>query len=153
MWERRYGFPRPARDPNGERQYSLDEVSKLRAIRRLMDIGMRPGKIIHQALDELNALADTRSAVRKDEIAPPLERNLIDLLKKHDAAALQQLLAQLRCVLMATNRSGVLGSRTDDFILLADDRQRAVGVAWPATAGSHHSRHRQPTLLNLVVPL
>ena len=60
MWERRYGFPRPARDPNGERQYSLDEVSKLRAIRRLMDIGMRPGKIIHRALDELNALKSPR---------------------------------------------------------------------------------------------
>ena len=36
MWERRYGFPSPARDPMGERQYSLDEVSKLRAIKRLM---------------------------------------------------------------------------------------------------------------------
>ena len=35
--------------------------------------------------DELNALADTRSAVRRDEIAPPLERNLLDLLKKQGA--------------------------------------------------------------------
>lgn len=120
MWERRYGFPHPARDPNGERQYSLDEVSKLRAVRRLMDIGMRPGKIIHQTLGELNALADTRSAVRRDEIAPPLERNLLDLLKNHDAAALQQLLAQL-----------VMRQGLQHFVLESvTPLNRTVGDAW-----------------------
>jgi DNA-binding transcriptional MerR regulator len=47
MWERRYGYPSPARDASGERLYSDAEVAKLRAIKRLMDVGMRPGKIIH----------------------------------------------------------------------------------------------------------
>ena len=47
MWERRYGFPKPPRDDNGERQYTVPEIAKLRAIKRLMDVGMRPGKIIH----------------------------------------------------------------------------------------------------------
>ena len=42
MWERRYGFPKPVRDDNGERRYSAAEVAKLRAIKRLMDVGRRP---------------------------------------------------------------------------------------------------------------
>ncbi len=46
MWERRYGFPKPGRDDNGERQYTPADVGKLRAMKRLMDIGVRPGKIV-----------------------------------------------------------------------------------------------------------
>src|SRR5438128_1833996 len=67
MWERRYGFPKPARDENGERQYTTDEVAKLRAIKRLMDIDMRPGRIIHQSLAALNALCDQRVASRREQ--------------------------------------------------------------------------------------
>jgi len=95
MWERRYGYPSPARDASGERQYSDAEVSKLRAIKRLMDIGMRPGKIIHGSLDELNALADARARMRTDAIAPALERDFLEALRRHDTAALQNMLAQL----------------------------------------------------------
>src|SRR5215207_3403060 len=75
MWERRYGFPKPDRDENGERQYSVADVAKLRAIKRLMDIGTRPGKIIHMAVEELNGLADERTAARSENAAPPLERD------------------------------------------------------------------------------
>ena len=95
MWERRYGYPSPARDASGERLYSDTEVAKLRAIKRLMDVGMRPGKIIHGSLDELNALADARARMRKDAIAPALERDFLDALKRHDTPALQSMLAQL----------------------------------------------------------
>ncbi|MGZ8253883.1 MAG: MerR family transcriptional regulator, partial [Burkholderiaceae bacterium] len=45
VWERRYGFPQPLRDANGERVYPQDQVDKLRLIKRLMDQGHRPGKI------------------------------------------------------------------------------------------------------------
>ena len=95
MWERRYGYPSPARDASGERLYSDVEVAKLRAIKRLMDVGMRPGKIIHGSLDELNALADSRARMRKDAIAPALEREFLDALKRHDTPMLQSMLAQL----------------------------------------------------------
>lgn len=46
VWERRYGFPAPARDNNGERVYPADQVDKLRLIRRLIDQGLRPAKLI-----------------------------------------------------------------------------------------------------------
>src|SRR5512144_2369245 len=67
MWERRYGFPKPGRDDNGERQYTVAEVAKLRAIKRLMDVGTRPGKIIHKLQDELDGMAEARTATRREQ--------------------------------------------------------------------------------------
>jgi DNA-binding transcriptional MerR regulator/methylmalonyl-CoA mutase cobalamin-binding subunit len=58
VWERRYGFPQPARDANGERLYPSDQVDKLRLLKRLMDQGHRPGKIAEQSMEELQALAE-----------------------------------------------------------------------------------------------
>jgi len=42
IWERRYGFPTPQRDGSGERAYPLEQVEKLRIVKRLMDGGHRP---------------------------------------------------------------------------------------------------------------
>lgn len=95
MWERRYGFPKPSRDDNGERQYSVAEVAKLRAIKRLMDVGVRPGKIIHASLEELNSLADGRVAPRREQTAPAVEGEILTLLLTHDVASLQNSLANL----------------------------------------------------------
>jgi DNA-binding transcriptional MerR regulator/methylmalonyl-CoA mutase cobalamin-binding subunit len=120
MWERRYGFPRPGRDENGERQYTPADIAKLRAIKRLMDVGMRPGKLVEHSLDELNALADVRSAPRKDQVAPALERDVMALLQQHDATGLQHMLANL---LM---RQGLQKFVLDTVTPL----NRAVGDAW-----------------------
>jgi DNA-binding transcriptional MerR regulator/methylmalonyl-CoA mutase cobalamin-binding subunit len=95
MWERRYGFPKPQRDENGERQYAVAEVMKLRSIKRLMDVGMRPGRIIHNDQVELNALAEARTPAREVEGAPDFERDLLLLLRAHDAPGLQSALANL----------------------------------------------------------
>mgnify|MGYP003347622001 CR=1 FL=1 len=46
IWERRYGFPTPGRDGFGERSYPLEQVEKLRVIKRLLDQGHRPGRIV-----------------------------------------------------------------------------------------------------------
>lgn len=45
MWEKRYGFPQPLRDRHGDRVYPPGQVERLHAVRRLMDQGLRPGKI------------------------------------------------------------------------------------------------------------
>jgi MerR family transcriptional regulator, light-induced transcriptional regulator len=94
MWERRYGFPKPARDDNGERQYSVAELAKLRAIKRLMDIGIRPGKIIALSLDELNAMADARTPVRRQGGAGGADRDVVSMLRAHDVGTLSQALAR-----------------------------------------------------------
>ena len=95
MWERRYGFPKPGRDGNGERQYSTADIGKLRAIKRLMDVGVRPGKIIGLPLAELNTMADARTAMRPDRVAPDVEHDVLRMLRTHDATGLQHVLANL----------------------------------------------------------
>ena len=57
MWERRYGFPEPERDGNGERLYPETQVERLRLIKRLMDQGHRPGKLMAGTPEELAQLA------------------------------------------------------------------------------------------------
>lgn len=58
VWERRYGFPQPIRDSNGERVYPPEQVDKLRLLKRLMDQGHRPGKIAERSFEQLQALAE-----------------------------------------------------------------------------------------------
>lgn len=120
IWERRYGFPSPQRDNNAERQYAPDDVAKLRAVKRLMDTGLRPGKLIRQSLDELNALAEKRVHPRREALAPAIERDVLTLLKAHDAAGLHGTLANLLA------RHGVQRFVIDTLAPL----NRAVGEAW-----------------------
>lgn len=94
MWERRYGFPKPARDENGERQYSQAETAKLRSIKRLMDAGARPGKLIGLSLAELESMSDARAPVRPEASVASLERDVVAMLKLHDASTLQHAFTQ-----------------------------------------------------------
>ena len=50
IWERRYGFPEPLRNEKGERMYPEGQLRRLQRIRRLLDQGLRPGKVV--ALDD-----------------------------------------------------------------------------------------------------
>jgi DNA-binding transcriptional MerR regulator/methylmalonyl-CoA mutase cobalamin-binding subunit len=120
MWERRYGFPKPGRDGNGERQYSVDEVTRLRAIKRLMDVGMRPGKIVRESTAELTRLAGERVERRAEHVAPAVERELVALLRAHDATALRNAL---------TNH--VMRNGLERFVLeTMAPLNRVVGEAW-----------------------
>jgi len=101
MWERRYGFPQPSRDANGERAYPADQVERLRQIKRLMDQGHRPGKLIALPVEALSSLAPRHARPASSETASADEQGLEDLLaliKQHDAngyiQALQQRLAR-----------------------------------------------------------
>ncbi len=102
MWERRYGFPTPERDGNGERLYPAEQVERLRQIKRLMDQGHRPGKLIAAPEGELSALAPRRPRPAPAECQindrAGLEE-LLTLIRQHDAngytQALQQRLVRL----------------------------------------------------------
>ena len=108
MWERRYGFPQPERDGNGERLYPTDQVDRLRVIKRLLDQGHRPGKLIAASPEELAALAARRRAApgtRKETGTVGLANAggeeidaLLAQIRAHDAAgftrAMQQTLAR-----------------------------------------------------------
>lgn len=92
VWERRYGFPAPARDALGERAYPLDQVDKLRLLKRLLDAGHRPGRIVPLPLAELDRLAQSAPPVPPLPAAPDLQRYLARI-RGHEARALRDLLA------------------------------------------------------------
>jgi DNA-binding transcriptional MerR regulator/methylmalonyl-CoA mutase cobalamin-binding subunit len=97
VWERRYGFPAPVRDEFDERAYPVDQVDRLRAIKRLLDLGHRPGKIIALPLEELHALA--QKAVQKVTQTEVTEaknelRGYLELVKAHQIEELRGRLSQ-----------------------------------------------------------
>jgi methanogenic corrinoid protein MtbC1 len=96
VWERRYGFPVPNRDPHGERLYPAAQVLRLRLIKRLMDLGHRPGRLMSTPVEELEALAAGSHGVKAaDADACPHELDeLFALVRHHDAAAYLQAMQQ-----------------------------------------------------------
>jgi len=117
MWERRYAFPNPARDRHGERVYPQGQVEKLRLIKRLMDRGHRPGKIIGQSIEDLRALGSEASL---DASAPEDLDLFMKLIRSHELLELRSQLSQTMA------RSGL-----QSFILeTVAPLTVAVGDAW-----------------------
>jgi len=58
IWERRYGFPQPVRADSGDRVYPVDQLERLRLIRRLMNHGLRPGAIVAMPQEKLRRLLE-----------------------------------------------------------------------------------------------
>jgi len=124
VWERRYGFPTPARDAAGERAYSPDDVDRLRVIRRLLDGGHRPGKIVGLPLPELQALARepaAADAVRPADGSPSQDLDpFLELVRSHRVEDLRKALAR------AALRRGL-----ERFVLeVCAPLNRLVGDAW-----------------------
>ena len=90
VWERRYGFPSPPRDPYGDRQYSEVEVAKLKLVRRLLDRGLRPGRLLRMTVESLQALADEGQAPERS-VSQDLA---LYLLKTRQTAELRRELGQ-----------------------------------------------------------
>lgn len=99
VWERRYGFPQPQRDANGERVYPHDQVERLRLIKRLMDQGHRPGKIAECSVEQLLALAEAGGgsdrATAAGEPVDDVLRDLMGLVTAHRVDELRRDLARL----------------------------------------------------------
>lgn len=98
VWERRYGFPQPQRDARGERTYPAEQVQRLRLVKRLMDLGHRPGRLLAADAGELElALSRSRAEAPPAGDAGDLQ-GLLDVLGGDDAPAcahaLQQRLAR-----------------------------------------------------------
>lgn len=98
VWERRYDFPQPLRDARGERLYPHEQVQKLRLVKRLIDLGFRPGKVIRFSLEELQAL--TGQAARHSikhvgaSLASAELQQYIALCRSHQVDALRRRLTQ-----------------------------------------------------------
>ncbi len=126
VWERRYGFPTPSRDGLDERAYTMDQVEKLRLIKRLLDAGHRPGRIVPLPYAELlgmNASAADAQAAGDAAAADPAQSDTmgyIALIRSHDAPALRSALTR------ALSRAGVARFVTQ----VVGPLNAAVGDAW-----------------------
>jgi MerR family transcriptional regulator, light-induced transcriptional regulator len=98
VWERRYGFPTPARDALGERSYPFDQVERLRTIKRLLDAGHRPGRIVAMDPIDLERLVATVGLPPPREVpavpASPDLGALLEALSRNDVDGLRRGLAR-----------------------------------------------------------
>lgn len=98
VWERRYGFPQPLRDEFDERSYPLSQVEKLRTIKRLLDQGFRPGKVVAMPLEDLQriSMAELSSPKRVAmHVDNAIDLHLfLDCLHVHDLTGLRGRLHQ-----------------------------------------------------------
>ena len=122
IWERRYGFPHPGRDLRDERSYAAEEVEKLRLIATLVARGLRPGRLVPLATEQLAALAGATTEARPSAQAPGGngEDPVLDLLRRHDANGLAGHLEE------SIRSLGLTGFITQRMPVLND----LVGAGW-----------------------
>ena len=92
IWERRYGFPVPERNEKGERLYPDEQVVRLLTIRKLLDHGMRPSKVVPLGASELQQLAENYLGGQADRTIPRDLRRLLDAVEACDLIRLEELL-------------------------------------------------------------
>ena len=68
VWEKRYGFPAPIRDAHDDRLYPADQVVKLKAIKRLLDCGHAPRRLLALDNTELSALLGPARSTWHDNV-------------------------------------------------------------------------------------
>jgi DNA-binding transcriptional MerR regulator/methylmalonyl-CoA mutase cobalamin-binding subunit len=147
VWERRYDFPQPARDVNGERVYPIEQVHKLRLVKRLIDLGFRPGKVIQFSAEELQALTGQAGGgsggvgVGGATLPPPELQRYLDLCKTHQMEALRRQLSQ--ALLMMGLKSFV----TD----LVAPLTTLVGEAWASGQLATFEEHLYTESLTVVM--
>jgi MerR family transcriptional regulator, light-induced transcriptional regulator len=122
VWERRYGFPAPERNSHGERLYPAEQVRRLRLVKRLMNQGYRPGRLLTcpvEDLEELSAGHKATASAAAPEAAEGI-KDFVESIRKHDAPAFVQAMQQQLA------REGLRRFVQDTVAPLA----RQIGDAW-----------------------
>jgi DNA-binding transcriptional MerR regulator/methylmalonyl-CoA mutase cobalamin-binding subunit len=134
VWERRYGFPTPVRDAHGDRCYDAEQLGRLRLIRRLLDSGLRPGRVVGLPREALEALVAEHEGPPPDRAPVPATRSLqpwMDWLRQDQAQ-------QLRQGLREAVRSRGLARVVDELVA---PLAVAVGQAWVRGELSVYQEH------------
>lgn len=95
IWERRYELLAPGRTDGGHRLYSEDDVLLLRAIKRLVDAGMRIGTIARLGHDAIHEEALRHGALPTSTVAQhasPLIDDIVEAARGLDERRVAQLL-------------------------------------------------------------
>jgi len=130
VWERRYGFPKPLRDGNGERLYPVEQLVTLRLLRRLMVAGHRPGQVVGLPDEQLSALLGTPAVSDARDRGHEVEL-VLELLRAHDAAGLRD---SLNAMLLRAGL-GAFASTTGPRLV------EAIGHEWSRGALEIHQEH------------
>ena len=130
-WESRYGFPAPLRDDQGERSYPPDQVARLRLIKRLMDTGLRPSRIVGESVETLDAMARSSRVTAPSPAGEEVAATTLAMLRGEDPAGLRQ---RLRRELLSR---GVTDFVQDTLTPLSE----AVGEAWARGEIGIHEEH------------
>jgi len=91
MWERRYGFPMPSRVSSGERNYSAEDLARLVLIKRLMDLGHRPGRLMTLSNEELTQMLSVPVGIQQGRFQSHVDE-LMALLLSNQPIALSKYL-------------------------------------------------------------
>lgn len=94
-WRSRYGFPVSGREgePAG---YRREEINQLRLIRRLLDAGMRPNRVVGKSTEELEVLVRALTSSIEECQWPESTREAMRRLRDHDLDGVRSLLATER---------------------------------------------------------
>lgn len=117
IWERRYGFPEPYRNEKGERTYPEEQLRRLQRIRRLLDQGLRPGKVV--ALTEAD-LDHLEASLYPDTQLNASIEHILTILQTTDASELEAALAEVY------QQQGMQGFITETVVPLL----HSVGERW-----------------------
>lgn len=132
VWERRYGFPQPLRDARGDRVYDQAQLERLMLVKRLLDAGHRPGKLVPLPLEGLQALLQTSQLAPGKADRPPAGlARWQELLHRGEAPELRSGLRR------ELKRLGLARAIEDLLAPLG----REIGAAWLAGDLTIHQEH------------
>lgn len=117
IWQRRYGFPEPQRNQRSERNYSIDQLERLRLIKQLLDSGMRPGKLARLDLQQL------RQITQQQRESAVLSRDIDELLHMMATGPSYGLLTRMEALLQQQGLKDFLNE-------VVAPMNHAVGEAW-----------------------
>ena len=149
MWESRFGFPRPARRPNGRRRYTDADIQRLRQIVRHREAGMSLAAAIEKARSTPDHLASTVFAGlrrRRADVVPAL-------LSKRTMLSISHAIEDEFC---ARSEPGALFGcfQRERFYRSAEKRWRDLArTAEVAVAFADFPRKRRPRRAPAEVPI
>ena len=124
-WERRYNIVKPARLTNGYREYSEDDIRRLRELKRLIDDGHRVGEAVSLMLDAENTFITPEA-----HVSDGLGEEILAALLRFDQRTADELLR--RCGSMPYDR------RIDEIFF---PLQRYIGELWAEDSLSTVQEH------------
>ena len=129
-WEKRYGFPTPNRDANGNRLYATEQIKRLQLISQLIDDGMRPGVVVPLSMTALHTLLADKQ-IRSCPSPHITHAQLVGWLQLQDPEQLRHLLHTEML------RTGLAAFVVETLPAMS----QIVGLAWQRGEISLHSEH------------